>query len=60
MESVQTMRWILVSMTAVSAVIAASLGYYVAAVVLLLGVAVHTAHWYTTRSAAASEAPTED
>lgn len=49
MDSVQTMRWILVNLTALAAVIAGYLGYYVAAAVLLLGVAAHTTHWLLHR-----------
>lgn len=49
MDSVQTMRWILVYMTAAAAVIAGFLGYYVPAAILLLGVTAHAAHWFTHR-----------
>lgn len=49
MESVQTMRWILVNMTAVAAVIAGVLGYYAASAILLLGVAAHATHWWLHR-----------
>ncbi len=49
MDSIQTMRWILVNMTAVAAVIAGYLGYYAAAAILLLGVAAHTTHWLLHR-----------
>jgi hypothetical protein len=45
MSSVQTMRWILVAMTAVAAVVALALGYGVPAAILLLGVALHVTHW---------------
>lgn len=50
MESVQTMRWILVSMTAVAGVVAIALGYAVAGIVLLFGVCLHVGHWYVTRN----------
>jgi hypothetical protein len=46
MESVQRMRWILVAMTAVAAVVALAVGFVVPGVILLLGVAAHTAHWW--------------
>ncbi|CAN5862053.1 hypothetical protein BH24ACT15_BH24ACT15_00780 [soil metagenome] len=51
MESVQTMRWILVNMTAAAAVVAAVLGYWVPALILMLGVAAHTTHWLLHRRA---------
>lgn len=51
MESVQTMRWILVNMTAAAAVVAAVLGYWIPALILLLGVAAHTTHWLLHRRA---------
>ena len=46
MSSVQAMRWTLVAATAVCGVIAFSLGHAAAGAILLLGVALHTAHWY--------------
>ncbi|MEE8601097.1 hypothetical protein [Euzebya tangerina] len=46
MDSVQTMRWILVNMSAAAAVVAIALGYWTAGLILLLGVAAHTTHWY--------------
>ena len=49
MDSVQTMRWILVNMTAAAAVLALFLGYTVPAAILLLGVAAHVAHWLVHR-----------
>lgn len=49
MESVQTMRWILVNMTAAAALVAGFLGYYVPAVILLIGVAAHALHWWVHR-----------
>jgi hypothetical protein len=52
MESVQTMRWILVNLTAVAAVIAGVLGHVVPAAILLTGVAAHTLHWWTHRQVA--------
>lgn len=51
MQSVQTMRWILVNMAAAAAVLAGALGFWVPAAILLLGVAAHTAHWWTHRTA---------
>jgi hypothetical protein len=61
MESVNTMRWILVNLTAVAAVIAGYLGYYAAAAILLLGVAAHTAHWLMHRGdGAVAATPPED
>lgn len=53
MDSVQTMRWILVNMTAVAAIIAGYLGFYVAAAILLFGVAAHWAHWFSHRKTGA-------
>ena len=49
------MRWILVNMTAAAALVAAYLGYWMAAVILLLGVAAHTTHWYLDKKAKAGE-----
>lgn len=57
MESVQTMRWILVAMSAVAAVIAGVLGYYAAAAILLLGVAAHCGHWFLHRKDAPGPRP---
>lgn len=57
MDSVQTMRWILVNMSAAAAVVAAFLGYYSAAAILLIGVAAHTMHWYLHRKAQPEPAP---
>ncbi|WP_370324453.1 hypothetical protein [Euzebya sp.] len=58
-NSVQTMRWILVNMTAVAALVALALGYWTAAVILLLGVAAHTTHWLMHRRRPAA-VPVED
>ena len=46
MDSVQTMRWILVWASAASALVSFILGYWQAGAVLLLGVLAHTVHWY--------------
>jgi hypothetical protein len=54
MNSVQSMRWVLVSMTAVTGIIAAAIGQIVPAVVLLFGVAIHCAHWYSERRSKAA------
>lgn len=59
MESVQTMRWILVNMTAVAAVVALFLGYAVPAAILLLGVAAHTAHWLLHRKQQPAQGPVD-
>ncbi len=45
MDSVNTMRWVLVNMAAAAAVVAAFTGFWTAALVLGMGVAVHTGHW---------------
>lgn len=58
MESVQTMRWILVAMTAVAGVVALALGYVVPGIILLFGCSLHVAHYYTHRDAV-TETPAE-
>ena len=55
MDSVQTMRWILVNMSAVAAVVAIALGYWPGGVILLIGVAAHTTHWYLHKRRDAAE-----
>ena len=55
MDSVQTMRWILVNMTAAAAVLAGAQGYYVPAAILVLAVAAHVGHWFLHRQAAPVE-----
>jgi hypothetical protein len=59
MSSVQTMRWILVAMTAVAAVVAFSLGYAVPGVILLLGVVAHCAHYLLHRRARPAAGPAD-
>lgn len=49
MESVQTMRWILVNLSAVAAVVALALGQWVVATILAVGVGAHTTHWLSER-----------
>lgn len=49
MQSVNTMRVVLVAGAVLAAIIAVALGYWVAAVVLLAGVAAHAAMWVYLR-----------
>lgn len=60
MESVQTMRWILVAMTAGSGLIALGLGYVIPGIILLFGVSLHVFHWYINRGEAAVSPPPVD
>ena len=50
MDSLQTMRWILVSMTAAAGVVAFALGYVIPGIILLFGVSLHVMHWYAHRN----------
>ncbi|WP_108665226.1 hypothetical protein [Euzebya rosea] len=59
MDSLQTMRWILVSMTATAGVIAFALGYVIPGIILLFGVSLHVLHWYTHRDAALGAGPAD-
>ncbi len=60
MESVQTMRWILVNATGVAGIIAIALGYVLPGIVLLFGVSLHFGHWWVTRNDPPADAAPAD